>query len=67
VLRRIEYDHPLFNCAAIAAQKELPELNNLSPHQATYYSGAWFKYGFHEDGFTSAIECVRAITQETIW
>ncbi len=67
VLRRIQYDHPLFNCAAIAAQKELPELNNLSPHQATYYSGAWFKYGFHEDGFTSAIECVRAITQETIW
>ncbi len=67
VLRRIEYEHPIFNLEAIAAQKELPQLNRLSPAQTSYYAGAWFKYGFHEDGFTSALECARAVTGEPIW
>ncbi|MCX5756033.1 MAG: FAD-dependent oxidoreductase [Gemmatimonadetes bacterium] len=67
VLRRIEYEHPLFDTAAVAAQRELPQLNRISPEQATYYAGAWFKYGFHEDGFTSALECARAVTGEAIW
>jgi uncharacterized protein len=67
VLRRIEYEHPLFDLAAIAAQKELPKLNSLSRDQTTYYAGAWFKYGFHEDGFTSALDCARAITGEPLW
>jgi predicted NAD/FAD-binding protein len=67
VLRRIEYEHPLFSLGAIRAQKELPALNNLSSDQTTYYAGAWFKYGFHEDGFTSGLECARAITREPIW
>lgn len=67
VLKRIEYEHPLFNRAAIAAQKELPALNLISPSQTTYYAGAWFKYGFHEDGFTSGLECARAVTGEAIW
>jgi len=67
VLRRVAYEHPVFDLAAIEAQKELPQLNHLSSNQATYYAGAWFKYGFHEDGFTSALECARAITGEPIW
>jgi predicted NAD/FAD-binding protein len=67
VLRRIDYEHPIFNLAAIAAQKELPQLNRLAPSQTTYYAGAWFNYGFHEDGFTSALECARAVTNEPIW
>ncbi len=67
VIRRIEYEHPLFDLAAIAAQRELPELNRIAPGQTTYFAGAWFKYGFHEDGFTSGIECARAITGQPIW
>ena len=67
VLRRIDYEHPLFNLAAIAAQKELPSLNRLSPVQTTYYAGAWFNYGFHEDGFASGLECARAMTGDAIW
>jgi predicted NAD/FAD-binding protein len=67
VLKRIEYEHPLFDRAAVAAQRELPALNLISPDQTTYYAGAWFKYGFHEDGFTSALECARAVTGEAIW
>lgn len=67
VLRRIEYEHPIFDLAAIAAQRELTMLNNHSRDQTTYFAGAWFKYGFHEDGFTSALECARAITGEPLW
>ena len=67
MLRRIDYEHPIFNLATTAAQKELPQLNRLATSQNTYFAGAWFKYGFHEDGFTSALDCARAITGEPIW
>jgi predicted NAD/FAD-binding protein len=67
VLRRLEYHHPVFNNGAIAAQKELPFLNRLAPDQTTYFCGSYFKYGFHEDAFTSALECARAVTGEPIW
>ncbi len=63
VLRHIEYEHPLFDLAAIKAQDELPSLNRISPDQTTYYAGAWFKYGFHEDGYTSGMDCAKAILQ----
>jgi predicted NAD/FAD-binding protein len=67
VLRRIDYEHPLFTHGAIAAQKELELLNGSHGQQTTNYAGAWFKYGFHEDGLASALACVRAITREPIW
>ena len=67
VHRKIDYHHPLFDLEAIRAQRELPQLNQLSPNQTTYFAGAWFKYGFHEDGFTSGLECARAVTGEPIW
>ena len=67
VLRHIEYEHPLFDLPALAAQRCLPELNQLSPDQSTYYAGAWFKDGFHEDGFTSGLHCARAIAGESLW
>jgi predicted NAD/FAD-binding protein len=67
LFRRIEYHHPVFSLDAIAAQKELPSLNRISPTQSTYFCGSYFKYGFHEDAFTSALECSRAITGEPIW
>jgi predicted NAD/FAD-binding protein len=67
VLRRIEYEHPLFDVAAIEAQAGLPGLNRTAPGQTTYYAGAWFKYGFHEDGLGSALACARALTGEPLW
>ena len=67
VLRRINYEHPLFDLKAVAAQKRLPELNTLSIDQTTYYCGAWFRYGFHEDGFMSAVNVCRDILGEEPW
>jgi len=67
ILRRIEYHHPLFSLDAIAAQRELPGLNRIAAEQSTYFCGSYFKYGFHEDAFTSGLECARAVSGEPIW
>jgi uncharacterized protein len=53
VIREIEYEHPLFDVTAIEAQKELHLLNKKGP---LYFCGSYFKYGFHEDAFNSAVE-----------
>jgi predicted NAD/FAD-binding protein len=53
ILKKIDYEHPLFDVAATKAQAELQKLNETGP---LYYCGSYFKYGFHEDGYTSAVE-----------
>jgi len=52
-IMEIEYEHPLFDIAAIAAQKKLYKLNQQG---ILYFCGSYFKYGFHEDAFASAVE-----------
>ena len=46
-----DYDHPVFDLPAIAAQKQVPLLQGA---QHTWFAGAWTGYGFHEDGLRSA-------------
>lgn len=55
-----EYAHPVFDQAAIAAQRQLAPLQG---QQHTYYCGAWTGYGFHEDGLKSGLDVARRITQ----
>ncbi|MHB1050388.1 MAG: NAD(P)/FAD-dependent oxidoreductase [Bacteroidota bacterium] len=64
VLKRIVYTHPVFTVATKNAQKELHRLNEHGP---LYFCGSYFKYGFHEDAFTSALELSRRIMKENIW
>jgi predicted NAD/FAD-binding protein len=55
VLRRIDYEHPLFTLGAIRAQAEIPDLHaRAAATTCTYFAGAWQRYGFHEDGLFSA-------------
>jgi len=56
VIRRIRYEHPLFDVPAMQAQQELHRLNLSGP---CYYCGSYFKYGFHEDAFASAVNLCR--------
>ena len=65
VLKRIQYEHPLFNLGAIRAQKELPKLNARMTN--VFFCGSYFRYGFHEDAFTSALELCRLLPGERIW
>ena len=47
-----EYSHPMYNAAAIRSQALLPKIQNT---RGISYCGAWTKYGFHEDGFSSGL------------
>jgi uncharacterized protein len=51
-IREMVYEHPLFDLKAVTAQKELFKLNQQG---TLYYCGSYFKYGFHEDAYASAI------------
>ncbi|MHC8324019.1 NAD(P)/FAD-dependent oxidoreductase [Pseudomonas sp. GB2N2] len=52
VLGRFIYAHPQYSLAAVAAQARWEELNGA---QHTYYCGAYWASGFHEDGVVSAL------------
>jgi predicted NAD/FAD-binding protein len=64
VLKRIQYEHPVFNLGAIRAQAELPGLNARMNH--VFFCGSYFRYGFHEDAFTSALDLCRRLTGERL-
>lgn len=53
ILRQINYEHPLFDLEAIKAQNFLDALNSDGP---VYFCGSYFKYGFHEDAYASAVK-----------
>ncbi|MCX3263797.1 NAD(P)/FAD-dependent oxidoreductase [Pedobacter agri] len=53
VIKQIDYHHPLFDVPAMRAQERLHELNENGP---IYYCGSYFKYGFHEDAYKSAVD-----------
>ena len=46
------FEHPVFDKAAFQAQDDLRGIQGLN---STYYCGAWTRFGFHEDGYESAI------------
>ncbi len=50
VFAQIDYDHPVFDLAAMRAQAQVPALQG---QQHTWFCGAWTGYGFHEDGLQS--------------
>lgn len=50
---RWTYEHPLYTAAAIRSQTLLPRIQNK---RGISYAGAWTKYGFHEDGFSSGLK-----------
>ncbi|CDK99987.1 putative oxidoreductase (with FAD/NAD(P)-binding domain) conserved hypothetical protein [Magnetospirillum gryphiswaldense MSR-1 v2] len=58
VHRSISYHHPVFDTAAMTAQKQLPSLQG-SNH--TWYCGSYFGYGFHEDAFSSGLAVATAL------
>lgn len=55
VLRRMQYRHPLYDHAMIAAQRRKAEIQG---RRRTWFAGAYWGWGFHEDGIRSAYELV---------
>jgi predicted NAD/FAD-binding protein len=60
---RIEYEHPLFDEQTEAAQARLPELNEEGK---IFFSGSYFRYGFHEDAYMSAVKAAEAISRRLV-
>ncbi len=68
VLRRINYEHPLFSLEAVRAQAEIPALNaSAQGTTETYFAGAWQRFGFHEDGLLSAVRLSSLLLGRDPW
>ena len=52
--------HPVYDLAALAAQDTVRAMNGA---RNTWFCGAWMRHGFHEDGLSSAVDVVRALTR----
>ena len=52
VLRSFVYHHPVYTRQALAAQRRRAEIHGA---RRTFYCGAYWGYGFHEDGVDSAL------------
>jgi predicted NAD/FAD-binding protein len=61
VIERIVYHHPLYTPASVAAQARHREVDGPL---RTYFCGAWWRNGFHEDGVVSALDAVTHFEQD---
>lgn len=52
VIRKIDYSHPVYTPDGMAAQRRWAE---VSGKRRTHYCGAYWRWGFHEDGVWSAL------------
>jgi predicted NAD/FAD-binding protein len=58
IVREMKYSHPLYNLDAIRAQGRWAE---ISGQNHTHFCGAYWSYGFHEDGLNSALRVAQAL------
>jgi predicted NAD/FAD-binding protein len=59
-----DYDHPLFDQAAIGAQAQLDAIQGV---ERLWFCGAWGGYGFHEDGLASALTVANRLGCRAPW
>jgi predicted NAD/FAD-binding protein len=58
VLAAFDYAHPLFDRAAVAAQRRL---GSIQGRRGLWFCGAWAGHGFHEDGLKAALRVANAL------
>jgi predicted NAD/FAD-binding protein len=64
VLRAFDYDHPVLDAGAVRAQSRRDEING---RHGTWFAGAYWGHGFHEDGVQSALHVCRGLGIEVGW
>jgi len=64
VLRRIAYQHPQYGPTALRAQGRWSEINGVN---RTWFSGAYWRYGFHEDGLVSGLRVAAGLGCTPPW
>jgi predicted NAD/FAD-binding protein len=60
VIERYSYAHPVYTPAGVAAQKRHAE---ISGERRTFYCGAYWRYGFHEDGVVSGLAALEHLNR----
>ena len=63
-IKRMDFEHPMFTTEAVAAQKRVPEIQGAG---GVWYTGAWQRYGFHEDGLLSAVRVAESLGATLPW
>jgi uncharacterized protein len=58
VLKRMRYHHPVYSHDSVRAQQRKAEIQG---HRHTWFAGAYWGWGFHEDGMRSAVEVAAAL------
>jgi len=61
ILYQTTYQHPIFTLDTMRAQEELSALNSQSPTQQIFFAGSYFRHGFHEDAYASAVALSRVV------
>jgi len=61
IIKTISYQHPLFSTETIKAQEKM---NNVQGSNGIYFSGAWMRYGFHEDGILSTKKAIKKLLSD---
>jgi predicted NAD/FAD-binding protein len=62
IIKRMTYHHPVFTPEGVAAQARQADINGVN---RTYYCGAYWRYGFHEDGVVSALNALQHFKEQT--
>lgn len=60
IIDRMDYEHPVYTTASVRARQLLPDLND----GVIAYAGAYFGWGFHEDGARSGVDAARSLGVE---
>ena len=61
IIKRISYQHPIFSIETTLAQREIGDIQG---RQSVYFSGAWLRYGFHEDGILSSKTVINKLLED---
>lgn len=62
IIKTINYSHPFFSIKGVKAQQKHSLLNGKN---RTYFCGAYWRYGFHEDGVVSALQALKDFERDT--
>ena len=63
VIGRFTYDHPVFSLEGCAAQQRWDQINGVA---STWYCGAYWQNGFHEDGVVSALRVASGLSSRHV-
>jgi len=61
IIAKMRYHHPVYTHASVAAKARRSEINGVN---RTWFAGAYWGFGFHEDGLRSGVDVARAINAD---